>query len=105
LEISFETKALRTLCEDEEAAIEALGVNLSNRLRSRLADIDSAENFHEIPAGFPRIKKIEEEDTLLIDIGEEKSIYLLPNHTSVPVTGAGVVDWNRVTRVKIMAIE
>jgi proteic killer suppression protein len=105
LEISFETKSLRTLCEDDKTAESELGKILAGKLKRRLADLVSATNFHEVPAGNPRFQSFKGKEYLIIDLDSQKGIYLLPNHNNNPVGESGKVDWSRVNRVKIVAIE
>jgi hypothetical protein len=105
LEVAFETIPLRSICEDEPSARRKLGRNASDKLRARLSDLETAENFTELPTGNPRIVIDGEKEALALDIGETHRLYLAPNHNLNPTDSVGKVDWLRVTRVRIIKIE
>ncbi len=55
LELAFETRELRDMCEDEAEARRALGQTIAEMLRNRLADLDSATSPGDLLAGQPRL--------------------------------------------------
>jgi hypothetical protein len=102
LDISFESKQLRTICENEAEGILRLGGTVAQALRDRLADIESASSPKELLAGRPREQ---DEGTLCVDLDEGYSMLFVPNHAVIPVTDEGKVDWGKVHRVRIIKIE
>ena len=102
LEISFESRALRTLCEDEAVAESKLGTAGARALRSRLADLRSADSIRDLPAGNPRIDEKSEE--LLIDVSQGLALVFQANHVTNPQTPHKRVDWGHVSRIKLLRI-
>src|SRR6059058_3505473 len=51
LQLAFETKHLRTLCESSADAIRELGQELARDLMERLADLDSAVTINDVLLG------------------------------------------------------
>lgn len=104
LELAFSTKALRTLCENEAAATQALGAERAEGLKRRLADLRAAYHAGELVAGRPR-QAADSKDHLEVDISDGSSLVLCSNHSTTPRLDSGGVDWSNVTRVKALRIE
>jgi hypothetical protein len=104
LEFSFETKALRTLCEDEDVATAALGPAVARALLNRLADLRAAGNILELPIGHPFAPDPKNRNVLAIDLGEGQLLTFSSGHRKVPLLESGEVDWERVNRVKIRQV-
>lgn len=105
LELAFDTKALRSLCEDEAIAVDELGNELAEKLKRRVADIRAATSVNDILVGRP----CELEDTggnlFGITLGKGYRMVFSANHIKNPRTATGVVDWSRVSRMKLLRIE
>ena len=105
MEIAFATKRLRQLCETEATARDALGDKAAQKLRARLADLRAAQSVKDLVAGRP--SEVRRDGAQLIAIGLSCGARLLfsANHSKIPVTGKGDVDWSKVGRVKVICIE
>jgi hypothetical protein len=100
LEVAFQTRALRDLCESEGRAVAALGTEVAASLRARLADMRAASSPLDLLAGNPRV----EDDRIRVDLEAGASFVFSQNHLSAPLTDAGVLDWLRVRRIKLLEI-
>jgi hypothetical protein len=103
LELAFETKNLRTICEDEEKADVELGADLAQALRHRLADLVSATIIKDLPAGRPRPDSTGQ--LKIIDLDASHRLIVKANHYENPMTESNQVDWDLVSRIKILRIE
>lgn len=105
MEIAFETRTLRRVCEERNFAIQKLGENVAAKLRHRLADLRAAESIYDIMAGNPRI--INDGDASKIRINLTKNCFVLfcGNHVNNPRKNTDEIDWLRVRRIKILEIE
>lgn len=103
LVIAFESKALRTLCEDDAHAESKFGAEAARMLRNRLADLRSANSLQELLAGNPRVR--DDSDEMLVNISEGLTLVFEANHVSNPQTAGKRVDWHRVSRIKLVRIE
>lgn len=100
MHIAFASRRLRAICENEAAAVEALGASDAEGLRKRLADVSAASSWRDLLAGNPRL---DANERLVIDIGATRQITFTANHVSNP-TKDEMVDWSKITRVKLLGI-
>jgi hypothetical protein len=49
LELAFETKLLREICESEQKARQELGIKVAEALKRRLADLRAATSVEDLP--------------------------------------------------------
>ena len=104
MEISFENKNLRQLCESQNKAKTQLGKALAIRLKTFLADLDVIENVNELISG--RIYSVKlENNILIIEPSNDLKITFSANHINLPLSADDKVDWSRVTRIKIIEIQ
>lgn len=105
MELAFDTISLRTICENEQHAISELGVEVAEVLKHRLADLQAATSVKDIIVGrLPEFNGTEA-NHLAIYLSNKHSIVLCANHPKNPMTDTGEIDWERVSRVKILRIE
>jgi hypothetical protein len=103
LELSFEEKALRTICESEIEAKSALGSLVAEALKHRLADLRAATGINDLLVGNPRKGSIS--GVMLLDLAENHQLLFGAGHADPPVTDDGEIDWSRVSRVKLLRIQ
>jgi hypothetical protein len=104
VELAFETKEVREICEVQLTAEAQLGIPTARSLRARLADLRAAHFATEILAGSPHVLTDVPPGLvhLLLDDG-----YLLAycaNHVVNPTKDTGELDWASVGRVKILSV-
>lgn len=101
--IAFSSRSLRLICENQHRARRVLGAAKAEKLRSRLADMDSADNVAELIAGNPRpVPSIPLRITL--DLCEGATMVFEANQKSCP-TNEGAIEWNKVSRIKIITVQ
>ena len=105
MEINFETKDLRELCDDESIAAERLGVDAADYLRRRLADIRAADSIDDLIAGDPRKGTFGNRDCVRLDLASAFELIVVPNHVPPRNDADGTTAWNRVRRVRVVALE
>lgn len=103
LELAFESKELREMCESEAEAKRQLGDTAAEMLRHRLADLDAAASPKDLLAGRPRLGQ--DGETMVVDLCEGCRLVFTANHPSNPTTSTGELDWARVARIRILRIE
>ena len=57
MEIAFNTKSLRAICESEAKAKRELGPSVAGILKHRLADLQAAKSANDLVAGQPRMSR------------------------------------------------
>lgn len=105
MQLAFESKQLRTICEDEVQAKVELGDTVANTLKRRLADLWAATSVKDLVAGKPRLLPEPEANNMAVDLSEGWRLIFTANHVSNPTTQENNLDWSRVTRIKILRIE
>ena len=105
LELAFETKSLRMICESENQAKRKLGSNVAESLRRRLADLRAATSVRDLIAGRPRELDVADRQHMAVDLWDGHRIVFCANHSKNPVTETDELDWSRISRVKILRIE
>ena len=105
MELAFESRALRTICESETNAQSELGPTVAEVLKRRLADLRAANSINDLVVGRPRLSDDENDQHLIIDLVSGCSMVLGANHPSNPLTATGRLNWAMISRVKLLRIE
>ena len=103
MELAFDSKAIRTICESEAQARLELGANVAEVLKHRLADMRAARSPKDLVVGRPRIGA--DGQHMVIDLCDGHHIIFKPNHVKSPLTKTAELDWAKVSRIKILRIE
>lgn len=104
MEISFKTKKIREICEIQATSLDLFGAENSLRLQNRLADLCAAHVIHDIVVGKPTMIKNGTNTMYQLNFSEDKNILLVANHVNNPINDSGEIDWDLVTRIKIVSI-
>lgn len=80
LQLAFETKHLRTLCESSADAISELGHEVAYALIDRLADVDSAVSIKDLLLGQPQAF---ENGELILDLATNCRLLCRANHPKI----------------------
>ena len=104
LELAFHTKALRTICENEERARAILGPSAAEILKHRLADLRAATSVKDLLAGQPRLLDGTDNQQMVLDLCEGRQLVFCANHLNNPADKDGKLDWPSISRIKILRI-
>lgn len=99
--ISFISLELRNICEDSELANEKLGSKLAAKLHARLFDLVSATSIYDI--SWASLNQLDN-NTCELEIKDEIKIQFCCNHSKAPTDDSGLLDWNKIFRIKIINI-
>lgn len=103
LELAFNSKSLRTICENETQARLELGPRVAEILKHRLADLRAATSPKDLVAGRPR--EGSDLQSMVIDLWDGYQLVFCANHPKKLVAEAGKLDWLKVSRIKVLRIE
>ncbi len=101
LVLSFDSREIRDVCEQRDVAIDQLGEGDAKILFQRLADLDAALNMGDILVGLESQPADSYTKEIFMTVGERKLLVLTVNHHNV----ATPIDWETVSRIKILRIE
>ena len=105
LEIAFDKRSLRQICESDDRAKGELGAKAAEKLKRRLADLRAAPSVKDLVAGRPRELEGSRHPHIGIDLSEGYCLVFCANHNATPRVKSGDVDWSRVCRIKLLRIE
>lgn len=106
LDLAFDSKLLRTICENEEEAVHELGQPVGEVLKHRLADLRAAVSVNDLLVGRPRILDGDIQNLhMIIDLCDGYQVIFSANHPNNPTGENGKTDWQKVSRIKILRIE
>jgi len=104
LEITFHTQELLRLCTDESLADDTFGTVVATALRNRLGDIRAADSVLELLAGRPTQGLYVDQHCYRLEIAVGIWLTIVPNHNSPRVDASGAPLWERVRRVRVLAV-
>jgi hypothetical protein len=105
LELSFQTRDARALCEEDTQAGQQLGAAAAEALRHRIEDLRAAATVFDVPVGDLRLDARSIDGSVyLLDLEDGWVLRFRANHAKLPLTDEGMVDWWRVSRIQIMDI-
>ena len=105
MQLAFESKSLRNICESEDQSKLTLGAEVAEILKHRLADLRAAQSPLDLVAGRPRVLDGVNPQRMIVELCNGWRIVFSANHPHNPITEAGNLDWVRVSRIKISRIE
>lgn len=105
LELAFAEKPLRQLCENETIAKRKLGIRVAEKLKRRLADLRAATCVKDLVVGRPRELGDAYPKQIAMDLCDGYRIVFCTNHNTDPLLESGAIDWEKVSRIKILRIE
>ncbi len=104
LELSFATRELRDICEKRSVAVSILGLSSALELEQRIADIEALENVSDLIELFPECV-VQMGTGFSLQIEAAYKVVFCAGHVSTPLTSVGTVNWEKVTRIRIVALE
>lgn len=107
LDLAFDSKSLRSVCENEEDAQDKLGPSVAETLKHRLADLRAAISIRDLLVGKPRIIKSTKfgQEIVIVELGDGYQLVFGANHPNNPILENGDINWAKVSRIKILQIE
>ena len=104
MELAFESKELRSICEHGATAKDELGAEVAEVLRSRLADLRASTSIDDLIVGNPHALEFGGITYFIVDLCQGYQVILKANHPENPLTDSSQIDWAKVSRVKVTHI-
>ncbi len=104
MQIAFNNKKLRELCENRKKAEAELGSDCSRKLRTRLSDLEAVDNVYELTAGHPHPLEPDSSREFSLDLSDGKRLVFKPDHEPAPLNNNNTTDWAKVTAIIIVYI-
>jgi hypothetical protein len=103
MELAFRTRKLRTLCQDHDEAVKAIGEAAADVLRTRLADLRAVTYLSDLPAGRPEVLD-DDPPRLRFQLRDGWALLASVSHQAVPRTQQGDLDVTRVRRALVQEV-
>lgn len=103
MELAFETAALRRVCESDVEARKCYPEGTADELQARLADMRAAMSAADLVAGRPSVD-LRPPASIRFRLDGGYELVCVGNHPAPPLTQDGLVDLNRVRRVRVVTI-
>ncbi|WP_072909479.1 type II toxin-antitoxin system RelE/ParE family toxin [Malonomonas rubra] len=101
MEIYFKNKKTRELCEKSSVAKQKLGKACARKLRTRMDDLEAAENVTDLVAGNPHPLKGDRAGQFAVSLAGGVRLVFSPKNDPCPQHGDGSIDWSKVTIICI----
>ena len=105
MDIAFNSKSLRDICESEEILKKHFGNQVGESVKRRLADLRAAASIIDLAVGTPGELPTEIQPTTAVDLPDGYRLIVRPNHLKTPLDSQRRTNWSAVTRIKVMSIE
>ena len=105
LELAFESRELRTICESEAEMKSIFPPNVCEALKRRLSDMRAASSINDLLIGHVRSVDATRDEQMVLDLVDNFRLVFVPNHVKNPTTADGAIEWTSVRRIKILRIE
>jgi hypothetical protein len=103
MELAFETVALRLVCESDTEARKRYPAGAVDELQARLADIRAATSASDLVVCAPSVD-LQPPGCIRFSLSGGLELVCACNHPSPPLTHAGLVNLDRVRRVRVVTI-
>jgi len=80
------------------------GTDGAKKLRTRLSDLDAAENVCELIAGRPHPLEPDSSREFFVELADGKRLVFTPDHQPIPLNEHNKTDWAKVTAISIVFI-
>ena len=107
MKVSFSTNSMQKRCSEEKAMQKQWGKNLARRLKQRLTELKAAATLQDIcstpPARCHELKG-KRKGQLSVDLEHPYRLIFNPDHSPMPRTKDGGLDWDKVTEVMVIEV-
>ena len=104
MEILFDNKKIRELCENNSKAVKQLGSACARKLRSRLSDLEAVSNVIELVIGNPHPLEGDRLGQFALNLAGGWRLVFCPAKKPCPMKDDGGIDWSKVTIINIIYI-
>ena len=108
MEVLFQDRKLEKVCGERSRLTRKYGVKCAMLLRQRLDDLGDAKNLEamrEVSQARCHELKGNRAGTLAVDLRHPYRLIFEPVGDPIPKKADGGLDWTKVTKVRILAVE
>jgi len=106
--ITFKNKKLEKEFSDEKALKRRWGSEQAKLIARRLTELVAAENLETLRK-LPQVRAHElsgdRAGQISLDVKQPYRLLIVPDHEEKPLKEDGGLDWQRITKVKVLGVE
>ena len=104
MQITYASKTIQRLCEEDKNQRKQLGEKRAKRLKNRLAELRAVENVNQLQLGRPHALTADRAGQYSVDLDGPMRLLFEPTDQPPPTLPAGGIDWQRVSSVRLLEI-
>jgi len=104
MQITFATKAIQRLCEEDKHQRKQLGDKRAKRLKNRINELRAVQNVSQLQLGRPHPLSGDRAGQFSVDLDGPMRLLFEPTDQPPPTLVAGGIDWQQVTSVRLLDI-
>jgi toxin HigB-1 len=105
VEILYGDTKIKRLCEEAKYQAKQLGPLQAKKLKTRLAQLRAAAHVKELQVGHPHPLTGDLVGQFSVDLIQPTRLLFQPADDPPPAHPYGGIDWQQVSRIRILAIE
>jgi proteic killer suppression protein len=105
MQITYASKTIKRLCEEDKHQRKQLGENRAKRLRARIRELRAVENVKKLLYGNPHPLIGDRAGQFSVDLDGPMRLLFEPIDQPPPTLSSGGIDWQQVCSVCILEIE
>lgn len=104
MQITFASKTIQRLCEEEKHQLKQLGAKRAKRLKNRLNELRAVQNVSQLQLGRPHALTGDLAGQYSVDLDGPMRLLFEPTDQPPPTLAAGGINWQQVTSVRLLEI-
>lgn len=112
MEVSFKNKKLAKMFKDHASLAKEYGDEMAHKIGERMQRLEKASSLGDLWPPYRKPDRCHEmtgdrQGQLSVDLKHPRRLLFVPDHDPIPTRNPpqGGLDWDRVIRVKIIAVE
>ena len=105
MQITYASKTIQRLCEEDKHQRKHLGDKRAKRLKNRLNELRAVETVSQLRLGRPHPLSGDRGGQFSVDLDGPMRLLFEPTDQPPPMHPAGGIDWQQVRSVRLLEIE
>ena len=104
MQITYASKKIQRLCEQDKHQRKELGEKRAKRLKTRLNELRAVENVSQLQLGRPHALTEDRAGQYSVDLDGPMRLLFEPTDQPPPTLPSGGIDWQQVSSVRLLEI-
>ena len=104
MQITYASKTIQRLCEEDKHQRKQLGEKRAKRLKNRLNELRAVQNVSQLQLGRPHPLTGDRAGQFSVDLDGPMRLLFDPAELPPPTLPSGGIDWQQVSSVRLLEI-